>query len=240
MQHFVSPLGTALLIPLIWILHRRGYRKMFPCFFVYLVVVLFKSETLQLIKPFSRSAYFYGYWTAEAITVLLSFTVIYEIYIHILTSGTLPINRTTFFRISVGLLLFASVIAVFTAHTAGYSLPIRAIIVLSSTARSVQVGLFALLASLSIFFGFYWTGFAFGIALGYGLYALEELANILVRASVGTIGQHVYEFVTVLAYDCAILIWLAYALKAKESTQLDTVPRNDAHIWFGPLERVAK
>ena len=235
----VGLLVTTLLIPLIIIMHRRGQRKLFPFFFAYLLVVLFKSEALQLIQSFSPKGYFYGYWIAEPITIVLSFTVIYEIYSHILTSGTLPIGKTAFFRINVGLLLFASLVAALTVHPAGNPL-LRTIFVLTSTLRTMQVGLFIFLVSLSVFYGFYWTGQAFGIALGYGLYALAQLANTVVRSWVGSLGDRVYAFVTVAAYACAVLIWLAYAMKRKEMVHLRALPKNNTAVWFGALERLTK
>ena len=237
-QSFLSVLCAALLVTLAWVMHKRGQRKVFPCFFVYLLVVLFKSEALQLIKPFSAAGYFYGYWIAEAITILLSFTMIYEIYSHILTSGTLPIGKAAFFRINVGLLFLASMVAALTVHTGNPVL--RTIFVLGSTLRTMQVGLFIFVVSLSVFFGFYWTGQAFGIALGYGLYALTQLANTVTRYWVGSLGDKVYAFVTVVAYLCAVLIWLAYALKGKEKSRLQKVPENKTTIWFGALERLTR
>ena len=239
-QQYLGYLCTALLLPQIWTIHRRGQQKTFPVFFAYLLIVLIKSEVLQLIKPFSRTGYFYGYWLAEAITILLSLAVIYEIYRNILTSGTLPTSKTTFFRINVGLLLLASMVAIFTVHTGGDHPLLRTIFVFGGALRTMQLGMFLLLAWFSIFFGFYWTSQAFGIALGYALYALAQLANTLARAWVGPLGNQVYEYVTILAYMCAVLIWIAYAQKDEKGIGLNAVPENTSSVWFGALERLAK
>src|SRR5438067_819321 len=96
-QELVPLLATSLLIPLIITMRQPGQRKGFPCFFIYLFVILFKSEALLLIKPFYPVAHFYAYWIAEAATILLSFSVIYEIYRHIVASSSLPVSKTTFF-----------------------------------------------------------------------------------------------------------------------------------------------
>jgi hypothetical protein len=239
-QQYLSAFGATLLLPLIWLMHRRGQRKVFPYFFIYLIVVLVKSEALLIVKLFSGTAYFYGFWTAEAITVSLSFGVIFEIYLHVLTSGTLPVNKATFFRIVVALLLFAAFAAMFTLHAEGYSTTLRTIFVLSSALRITQIGLFALLASFSVFYGLYWTGQAFGIALGYALFALTQLANTFVRVSTGSIGHQVYVYISMLGYQCAVLIWLAYAFKGREQLTLKKVPENNTGVWLGALERLAK
>src|SRR5438874_1466869 len=138
-------LGTALLVFLLLVMHRNGQRQSFPNFFLYLVIVLFKSVVLLIVKPFSPVAYFYVYWWAEIITTLLSFSVIYEICIHILASSSLPISKTTFFRINVGLLLLASLTAALTIHSAPGHPLIRAVFVLSSALRIMQLGLFTVL-----------------------------------------------------------------------------------------------
>jgi hypothetical protein len=239
-QQYLTAFGTALLLPLIWLMHRRGQHKVFPNFFVYLLAVLVKSLILQSIKPFSPGGYFYGYWTAEALTILLGFGVIFEIYKDVLTSGTLPISKATFFRMVVGLLLGAGIVALLTLHADGYATSVRIIFALSSTLRIVQVGLFALLAFFSIFYGLYWTGQAFGIALGYALFALAQLANTFVRAWAGPVGHDVYVYVSMLAYQCTLFIWLAYALKGKQEIRLENLPENGTLVWFGALERLAK
>ena len=240
-QQYLSAFGTALLLPLIWLMHRRDQHKVFPNFFVYLLVVLGKSLTLQTIKPFSPASYFYGFWIAEAITILLGFGVIFESYVHVLTSGTLPIGKVTFFRIVVAMLLFSGIVAMLTLHAEGYPAIVRTIFALSTALRIVQVCLFLLLAFFSIFYGLYWTGQAFGIALGYALFALAQLANTSVRAWAGSVGHEVYVYVSMLAYQCAVLIWLAYAYKGKQPpVQLENLPENGALVWFGALERLAK
>jgi predicted secreted protein len=237
----ISFSGTLLLLALIVTIHRRGEQKTFPRFFLYLIVVLFKSEIVLLIQPFSAVAHFYAYWVGEGVTILLSFTVIYEICSHIISSTAFPLSKTTFFRINVGLLLFASIVAALTIHSAPTDPVVRTVIVLTTALRTMQIGLFALLTAVSLFYGFFWTNSAFGIALGYGLYALSQLANTLVRVSVGVLGHEVYRYIAMLGYDCTVLIWLAYALRAgQQEIKLEKVPDNDAAQWMGALERVAK
>src|SRR5437016_3950065 len=58
-QSIVAFIGTGLLILLIACMYWRGLRKAFPCFFLYLFVVLFNSEALLLIKSFSLVVHFY-------------------------------------------------------------------------------------------------------------------------------------------------------------------------------------
>ena len=240
-QSIVAFIGTGLLILLIACMYWRGLRKAFPCFFLYLFVVLFNSEALLLIKSFSLVVHFYAYWVAELATIALSFSVIFEIYRHIGASSSLPVSKTTFFRINVGLLLFASIAAALMLHSAPSHPLIRTVFVLGAAMRFMQLSFFALLASLSLFYGFFWTNYAFGIALGYGLYALSQLANTLVRASVGILGNQAYVYATMLAYDCALLIWLAYTLSGKEQPiKLERVPENNTAVWMGVLERLPK
>jgi len=236
----IALLGTVFLVVLLVVMHRNGQRESFPNFFLYLVIVLFKSEILLIVKPFSPVVYFYVYWWAEVITTLLSFSVIYEICNHILASSSLPISKTTFFRINVGLMLLASFVAAFTIHSAPAHPLIRAVFVLSGALRIMQIGVFAGVGTLSLFYGFFWTNQAFGIALGYGLYALEQLTNTLVRAWAGSVGDGAYRYISMFAFECTVLIWLAYALKGSTQIAVERVPENNAALWFGAIERLSK
>jgi hypothetical protein len=242
----IALLGSCLLLTLIVALYRREERKRFPCFFLYLIVVLFKAELVALIKPFSAvpgfyAYWFYSYWIGEAVTILLSFTVIYEVYRNVTSSTSFMPNKMTFFRINVGLLLMASIAIALAISSQSHDPLTRTIYVLSNTLRIMQLGMFTLLTILSVFYGFFWTDYAFGIALGYGLYALSQLANNMVRVSVGSLGEQVFVYVSMLGYDCAVMIWLVYALTARSrAMMLERVPENRAPQWIGALERGMK
>jgi hypothetical protein len=118
------------------------------------------------------------------------------------------------------LLVVAAVIAL-EIQGADTQRAIYAILVFSRTVRIVQVGLMLVLMVLSLSFGFYWNSQAFGIALGFGFYASMELVNHTARALLGSTGNRIWAWVSVLSYQCAALIWLVYATKGRRLPVMD-------------------
>jgi hypothetical protein len=106
------------------------------------------------------------------------------------------------------------------------------ILVFSRTARIVQVGLMFILVLLSLSFGFYWSSQAFGIALGFGFYASIELVNHTVRALLGPIGHQIWAWASVLSYQCAAVIWIAYAAKGRKLPVME-LPDDKATLVLG-------
>ncbi|MGH6630948.1 MAG: hypothetical protein ACREB3_14560, partial [Burkholderiales bacterium] len=64
-------------------LRLRSHRH-FPWFFSYTVFDVVSSVCLFVLVHQKYQVYFYGYWIAEAVSVLLGFAVIYEILGHVL------------------------------------------------------------------------------------------------------------------------------------------------------------
>jgi hypothetical protein len=113
------------------------------------------------------------------------------------------------------------------------------IFVFTRTVRIVQVGLMLILVVLSLSFGFYWSSLAFGIALGFGFYASVELVNSTVRALLGPEGNRIWSLVSVLSFQCAACVWLAYAVKGRKLPVME-LPENKVALWSEPIERLSK
>jgi hypothetical protein len=204
-----------LLLVIAYIMERSRQRRQFEWFVGYLVWVALTSYfqfALRFIKP---SITFYTYWATQAVAIGLSFVVLYEVFRHVLTSGTLPVSKSNFVLINAVLLVIAAVMAL-KLQGVDTNPTMYTIFVFTRSVRVVQVGLMLILAALSLFFGFYWGCQAFGIAAGFGLYASVELVNHTVRAMLGPIGNQIWSWVSVLSYQCAALIWLAYAIKGRK------------------------
>jgi hypothetical protein len=92
----------------------------------------------------------------------------------------------------------------------------------------VQIAVLLLLAVLTVFFGFYWGNQAFGIALGFGLYAAMVIVNSELYGHVGVKYFHIHNVIDVLAYSAASLIWLAYAVKERKEDPPDLPKDRDA------------
>jgi hypothetical protein len=235
---FVWLSGLVLLALTAGLLYVRGLHREFPWFFAYLLLVLLRSPVLYFLKA-DRTTYFYSYWIVEGITVCLSLLVIYEIYRHVLGASSLNISRTSFFALSVGLFAVAAITAILI-ETADSHVLLRAVFILTRTARIVQVGLLILLLIASMFFNFYWQSLPFGFALGYGIYATVELVVTTFRSSLGAAGDNIFALSKVLSYQVAVLVWIVFIYRHRQGHSLQTLPSESMAEWFHPVGRTAK
>jgi len=225
----VWPVSTALLAITAFMLYRRRLHREHPFFFGYLLFVGGRSPILFLLRR-DQGAYFYAYWAAEAVTVAISFLVIYEIYQHVAGSSSLTTSRSTFFSLTVGFLALAALSALFMETPPGSPL-VRGIMVLTHSARTMQAGLLALLMAASLFFNFYWKSVPFGFALGYGIYATVELIATALRTSIGLSADPIFRLAKVLGYQVALVVWVVFIYRHREAHALKELPSQSMNDW---------
>jgi hypothetical protein len=221
-----------------YILHRGKQSRLFPWFIAYLIFVSINAYIGLAVLFLSPSARFYTYWIGQGVAIGLSLVVLYEIFTHVLTSGTLKISKSTFLLITAILVLIAAGLALFEVSAIDNKV-FYTILLLTRTVRIVQVGLMLVLAVLSAFFGFYWSSQAFGIAVGFGFYATTELINFTVRTTLGTTVNWLFSWVSVLSFQFAIMVWMIYAAKGRK-LPLMALPDDKVSPWSEPIERLIK
>jgi hypothetical protein len=230
-QYAVWVLSPLLLLAIAYIMHRTDQSRLFPAFQLYLIWVASTQYFNLAIHELAPIIQFYSYWIGQAVSIGLSFVVLYEVFRNVLTAGTLPISKSNFVLIN-GLLLMAAALIALKLEGGDAERTMYTILVLSRTARIVQVGLMFILIVLSLSFGFYWNSQAFGIALGFGFYASMELVNHTARALLGPIGNRIWAWVSVLSYQCAAVIWMAYAVKGRKLPVME-LPEDKANLVLG-------
>ncbi len=220
---------------------RRGLHREFPFFFSYTVFQLLRAGALLLLVHQSYAVYFYVRWTAEIITVSLGFGVIYEILRHVLRpyEALWKTGQALIACAGVLLVLFAVGTAVGASTAPEHSPLIAGIMVVGRSLRFVQCGL---LVGLLLFFSYFaiaWRHYAFGIALGLGVFSSVELAATAARSEVGWIGNQTYSLVTRVAYTFAVMIWTAYLLRP-EPVRLpaERVPQHPVEEWNRALQEL--
>jgi len=214
-QYLIWVLSPVLLFAIAYIMHRTHQSRLFPVFQLYLLWVASTSYLNFALRSVAPIIQFYSYWIGQAVSIGLSFVVLYEVSRNVLTEGTLPVSKSNFVLVT-GLLLMAAAVIALVLQGGDAERTMYTILVFSRTARIVQVGLMFILIVLSLSFGFYWNSQAFGIALGFGFYAAIELVNHTVRALLGPLGHQIWAWVSVLSYQCAAVIWIAYAAKGRK------------------------
>jgi len=207
----------------LWVLHpilqlgiagfivRRGLLKKFRFFFGYILTQL---VTFAVIFPayFWRSytAAFYLYWICMAISVTLGFLVIHEVFVDVFRLfHTLRDLGTVLFKwAGLVMLLVAGVVSVST-NSSQIAPWMQAIITSQRCVRMIQVGMILFLLFFAHYVGVSRRQHSFGIALGFGTFAVVELLLICSWVGLHLSGPAI-SLINMSAYNCSLFLWLGY------------------------------
>lgn len=199
----------------------RKQRKEFPVFFAYIAAQVLISLVLFPVYQWgSYPVLFYTYWTSTAISVALGFKVIHEVFLDVFRPyHTLKDLGSLLFKwAALVMLLVAGVVAAASPASSDGPL-VQAVLTVQRCVRVIQVGLILFLLTFSKYLGVSWRQQSFGIALGFGSFASIELLVVALHTS-GHVSQAASSLTNMAAYNCGILIWLAYAV-AKKQPRID-------------------
>lgn len=211
-SHFVSdclwcaqPILQAAVALILW---RRKLHKQFPVFFWFLLAQLANFVVLfPLWITGTNGAYFWLFWTGEAVNAVLGFKVIHEIFIDVFRPyHTLKDLGTLLFKWAGVVMLLVSVVVAFS-DSYDRSPLIHALTTLQRSVRIVQLGLILFLVLFAHFLGVSRKQTSFGISLGFGLFAGVEL-SLYTLYSGGFVKQGNLNLINMLTYNFAILVWL--------------------------------
>src|ERR1700692_4651022 len=182
---------TRLLYYALWIAHpvlqigiaavmvQRGLHRKFKFFFGYILAQL---VTFAVIFPASRhsySAFFYLSWVGDALSVAFGFAVIHEVFVDVFRLfHTLRDLGTVLFKwAGLVMLLVAGVVSVST-NSSIIAPWMQAIITSQRCVRIIQIGMVLFLLFFAHYVGVSRRQHSFGIALGFGSFAVIELVLI--------------------------------------------------------------
>lgn len=207
----------------LWIMHplleagialfmlRRGLFRQFKFFFAYIITQL---ATFAVLFPafFWRSseALFYLYWGFDAVSVTCGFLVIHEVFVDVFKFfHTLRDLGTVLFKWAGLVMLLAAAVVSVSANSAQMSPWIQAIITSQRCVRIIQVGMVMFLLFFAQYVGVSRKQHSFGIALGFGSFAVIEL--ILICSWVGNhVGEPWMSIINMGAYNTSLTLWLTY------------------------------
>lgn len=234
----------------LWILHpvlqltiagfmlRRKLFRQFKFFFGYIL-----TQIVSFIVVFpayfwhSYSLLFYLYWVCTAISVACGFLVIHEVFVDVFRAfHTLRDLGTVLFKwAGLVMLLVAGVVSVSTSSPQNAPV-MQAIITAQRCVRIMQVGMVLFLLFFAHYVGVSRRQHSFGIALGFGAFAVTELMLIASWA-----GHHLggpwMSIVNMSVYNCCLSLWLSYvAVKrpARDASQNLLQP----HRWEQSLSDI--
>lgn len=230
-------LGIAILL-----VRSRLYTK-FPLFFAYTVDELVQ---LAILFPLNHRphhgypAFFYWDWFFIGCSTALRFAVVYEIFQHLVKryDGFALLGRRLM-QSSLLVLLLLSVVAGAYAPRTDSNLLLHQLLVTKMCLTGVQCGLILVLFVAAAYFHMEWPHRLFGIALGLELYVSVALAKSALRPQLGMRSNHMLDYVEIISYVCAILVWSYYLfVPERVRARQIAVPATDLEKWNEELLRL--
>jgi len=187
---------------------RRKLHRTFPIFFAYVVfqIVAF-AVTFPLRAERFYEIFFYSYWATTAVSVVLGFKVIHEVFLDVFRPyHTLRDLGSVLFKWAGLVMLMVAAVMAASVRSGGQDPLVSGILTLQRSVRVVQCGLVLFLLVFSRYLGINWRQKSFGIALGFGTIASIELSIVVL----GVDRQILSSFVNMVAFNITILTWLGY------------------------------
>jgi hypothetical protein len=208
---FLALTPVVLQMLLVALLVRRAMHRRLRFFFVYTLFSIIRQLVgVLLLKNYN---YFYYYWFSEAISVLLIFLALYEVFRLVFRNFyDIPGFSFLFPILGVAMLVMASLRAIFWPP-AGSQRIVATIIGLEISVGFLQVGVFALFILLVRFFRTRGRQYAFGVALGFGIIAAGTLTIFIIRSEIGTKFNIIVRNTPAVAYIIAVMVWLLAFIK---------------------------
>ena len=212
-----------LLVCVATVTRRRKLDKEFPFFFKYLILQVATNVILLALRNQYRP-YFYAYWSLQAISTVLEFGIIYEIFLQLFRPY--PYLRD-FARVLLkwagSLLLLIAILFALTASANEAPIVVAALWAARSV-RLVQCGLVFFLLWFCPYLGITRRHYLFGVALGFGTLAAADLVGVATRMWTGYISDKVFSLAAMAAGDWAVVIWLIYFLARAPISKTVTEP----------------
>ena len=231
-QRFLWFFPALLQVVMCFFMARRRLHRELPWFFAYTIFQIVRTAISWSLRH-AVPHYFYFYWIAEFVSIVVGLAVIYEVF-RVIVKQHEAVHRTGFLLyrwIAVALLSVATVTAA-TAPGMDSSRIIEGILTLERGVRIIQAGLLFFLFAFASYLGLSWRSYVFGIALGFGMFATIDLVLVGIRAHVGPAADEFYVWLKPVAYNCTALVWAIYLLQRHAAPKVVTsVPKTEVALW---------
>ncbi|MFI5116131.1 MAG: hypothetical protein ACHP8B_05465 [Terriglobales bacterium] len=197
-------------------MYRRGLHRDYPYFFNYALLQVVSDPVLFVVQRHSYTLYYWGYWFSIALSALISFAVLQEVFHEAFRPyEALRDLSVILFRWSgLVVLLFGVMWAVTATQSSRVDTITSTILLAQRCVCLMQCGLVFFLLLFSEYLGISRRHVLFGIALGFGIFASVSML-IAAALSHGTfVHVSVLRQIESAAYDFAVIIWLGYTALA--------------------------
>ena len=215
------------------IMAKRKQRQSFPYFFSYAIfqVISFAIQFATYHRG-SRVEYFWAFWTLAALSVGISFAVIYEVFTELFRpfEGLRDLGAVLF-RWAAAVLVVAAALMVLVNSAPPARMVMGAIVALERSVRVMQCGLVLLIILCAPYLGLKVRHRVFGIGAGFGIMAAIDLIAIAAvgRFELSAHTQMYYNLAKMAAYNVAGVLWCSYFLRPE--------PARGPVLQLAPSER---
>jgi hypothetical protein len=189
----------------------------------------------------SATLYWNTEWAGLLITIILRFAVIHEIFTYVFRSypALTELSRLLLRWTTVVLVLIAVAVTASTPKETPFLL--SGIHLVNRAVGLVQSGLLVFLFLFCAYFRLSFRSYAYGIAMGLGIFASVDLASAALRVWTGVVaaGSYTVDFVTMATYHCCVLIWLVYLWAPETAGQpVRVLPDHNLEQWNAEMQRL--
>lgn len=207
-------------------MYRRHLHRDFPFFFNYVVLQVL-SFAIEFPLRSNSTVYFYVSWTTTALSVVVTFAVLLEIFRDAFRpyEALRELSIILFRWCALVVILVAGMWAITSWHTSQLDNVLNGMYMVERSVRMMQCGLVFFMLLFSEYLGISRRNVVFGISIGFGFYAAVNMLVMTALSHHTILGRTTLIRVNSSAYIVSALIWLAYtALPARErSTAKATV-----------------
>jgi len=243
-EYVIMTIPAILQVLIAVVIFRRSLFRLFPIFTTYTIyqLVTLAVLTSELVLHFSSLHYAYTFYPFQVCSIGLGFGVIFEVFKIVLEPYDALTRVWRFLFLTASLVLFA-IAVVWVLYGAGPEADrlTQSMNLLERSLRLVQVGLLVMLFLLSSSLGLTWRSYSFGLALGYGTFAIIDLTLWAIRLEYGNAFWKPQNMLGSLAYNVMIIIWTWYLLQPERLAHpVRVIPHNDIEKWNEKLEELLR
>jgi len=199
---------------------RGRLQREFPFFFNF---VLFQIAAFAVEFPLRNWVnYYYVYWIVAALGVLVSFAVLVELIQKVVDETKARLHWNV--AVMCWCVLLAVVVAAIWPLSVGMDNVTNGIFVVERSVRFTQFGLAFLMVMFGTTVGLSKRNLVFGIAMGFGLFAMVNLLVMTLLSHQGLLKKIMLSRISSVAYVISMLIWLAYAVAAAKRNSSSQLP----------------
>ena len=190
---------------------RRHLQKQFPYFFNY---VIFQILSFLVEFPLRNwPNYYYVYWTVQALSVVVSFAVLLEIFRDAFRpyEALRDLSVILFRWCALVVLLLGGMWAITSWRGNQIDNITNAIYLIDRSVRLMQCGLVLFMLLFSEYLGIRRRNLLFGIAVGFGFFAAVNMLVMTALSHHSYFSKSTLSRINGIAYVISTLIWLAYA-----------------------------